>query len=86
MTFELTSELDGCVGLSVRGGFEWGNGTICIYLNLPSLLSDGVGDVEVAAKFDYEGLGVANSKVERYRLEYEALEGEAAAAGIVKEL
>lgn len=68
------------------GGFEWGKGTICVYLNLPSLLSNWAGDVEVAAEFDYEGLGVADSKVERYRLEDETLEREAAATGFVEEL
>ena len=49
-------------------------------------MSEGAGDVEVAAEFDYKGLRVADSKVERDGLEDETLEREAAATGVIEEL
>ena len=49
-------------------------------------MREEAGDVEVAAEFDYKGLGVTDSKVEGDGLEDETLEREAAAAGVVEEL
>ena len=70
----------------MRGSFEWGKGTVCIYLNLPSEASKVTGDVEVTTEFDYKWLGMADSEVERDGLEDETFEREAAAAGVVENL